>query len=93
MYEEYHRETGDQTPTVIASTANPYKFSASVLEALDGGCADMDEFDKVEKLHAETNTEVPAPLAGLKGKTPRFTGVCDRDNTRAVVFDMLGIQE
>ena len=93
VYEEYRRETGDQTPTVIASTANPYKFSASVLEALDGGCADMDEFDKVEKLHAETNAEVPAPLAGLKGKTPRFTGVCDRDNMRAVVFDMLGIQE
>lgn len=93
VYEEYRRETGDTTPTVIASTANPYKFSASVLEALDGGCADMDEFDKVEKLHTETNTEVPAPLAGLKGKTPRFTGVCDRENMQAVVFDMLGIKE
>lgn len=93
VYEEYRQTTGDTTPTVIASTANPYKFSASVLQALDGSCADMDEFDKVDKLNAETGCEVPAPLAGLKGKTPRFTGVCDKDGMQEVVYDMLGIQE
>lgn len=46
VYEQYRRETGDTTPTVIASTANPYKFSASVLEAL-GGSQAGDEFDRL----------------------------------------------
>lgn len=63
VYNEYRRETGDTTPTVIASTANPYKFSASVLDALHGGAAAMDEFDKVEALERLTGCEVP-PSAG-----------------------------
>lgn len=93
VYDEYRRRTGDSTPTVIASTANPYKFSASVLEALGGECAGLDEFAKVDALHTTTGCEIPAPLAGLKGKTPRFTGVCNRDDMQAVVFKMLGIRE
>lgn len=64
---------------MIASTANPYKFSASVLEAL-GGSQAGDELDKVEQLHRLTGCAVPAPLAGLKGRQPRFTEVCDRED-------------
>ena len=92
VYNEYRRETGDTTPTVIASTANPYKFSASVLDALHGGAAAMDEFDKVEALERLTGCEVPPPLAGLRGKTPRFTEVCSREEMPAVVYRLLGIQ-
>ena len=93
VYNDYRAKTGDTTPTVIASTANPYKFSASVLEALGGDKADWNEFEKVEGLHALTGCEIPAPLASLKGKQPRFTDVCDRDNMKAVVYGMLGIAE
>lgn len=34
VYEDYRKETGDTTKTLIASTASPFKFSASVLDAL-----------------------------------------------------------
>ncbi len=91
VYQAYRRETGDATPTVIASTANPYKFSASVLQAL-GGDTSADEFGKVEELHRLTDEPVPAPLASLRGKTPRFSQVCDRDGMQDVVYGMLGIQ-
>ena len=90
-YEEYRRETGDDTPTVIASTANPYKFSASVLDALHSG-GEGDEFEKVDALHELTGCPVPPPLAGLKGKRPRFTAVCDRGEMESVVCGMLGIE-
>ena len=91
-YEQYRAETGDTTPTVIASTANPYKFPASVLGAL---CDDdaADEFAKAERLHALTGTEIPAPLSGLQGKTPRFTEVCDKEDMRRIVLRSLGIGE
>lgn len=92
VYDNYRRETGDTTPTVIASTANPYKFSASVLEAL-GGENTGDEFDKVDSLQIMTGCAVPSPLAGLKGKAPRFTDICDRETMREVVYGMLGIRE
>lgn len=95
VYNDYRAETGDTTPTVIASTANPFKFSASVLEALGGDLEGLDEFRKVEELHRMTGCEVPAPLASLRGKPVRFTQVCDRDKAsmRRVVFGMLGIAE
>ncbi len=93
VYKEYREKTGDTTPTVIASTANPYKFSASVLDALGGNREDWDEFAKVEELHALTGCEIPAPLAGLKDKKVRFSQVCGREEMRNVVYGMLGIQE
>ncbi len=92
VYEEYRRSTGDTTPTVIASTANPYKFSASVLGALHDGTPAGDEFDMVEELHRLTGCAVPPPLADLRGKTPRFTEVCDRQEMRGVVYRLLGME-
>ena len=93
VYREYRRETGDDTPAVIASTANPYKFAASVLAALGDACGDRDEFARLEELERKTGCPVPPPLAALRGKAPRFTGVCDREGMREVVYSMLHIAE
>lgn len=92
VYNEYRDRTGDKTPTVIASTANPYKFSSSVLTALGTDVSALDEFDKVEKLHETTVEPVPSPLSALRGRTPRFEDVCDKSDMRRVVYDMLGIE-
>ena len=92
VYNEYRENTGDTTPTVIASTANPYKFSASVLDAIGVDAANLDEFDKVEALEKATNEPVPSPLSSLRGRKPRFEGVCDKENMRDVVYDLLGIE-
>ncbi len=92
VYNEYIEKTGDTTPTVIASTANPYKFSSSVLSALGEDVSALDEFEKVEKLNSTTNEPVPSPLSCLRGRTPRFNGVCDKENMQNVVYDLLGIQ-
>ena len=90
VYNDYKKTTGDFTPTVIASTANPFKFSKAVLEAIRPGMTDgMDEFDMVLGLHVETGEECPAQLANLKGREPRFTGCCKKEDMEQVVFDML----
>ena len=68
VYEQYVEKTGDKTPTVIASTASPYKFAASVLPAVYDGEMPSDEFSMVEKLSSVTNTKIPTPLAGLRSK-------------------------
>ena len=90
VYEDYIAQSGDSTPTVIASTANPLKFSASVLDAVRPGMTEgMNEFDMVLGLHVETGADCPPQLANLKDKTPRFTGCCKKEDMEKVVFDML----
>ncbi len=91
VYAAYKTKTGDNTPTVIASTANPYKFSESVLRAIENDVQSADEFSMVDELHAKTGAPVPPQLATLKGKTPRFTKVSAKEDMAAVVFEMLGI--
>ena len=89
VYEDYKRETGDATKTVIASTANPYKFSGAVYEAL-GGCVDTDdEFEIIDRLEKLTSTKMPAPLAATKNKAVRFTGSVEKQDMSAVVLDFL----
>lgn len=91
VYEDYKAETGDSTPTVIASTASPFKFSEAVLEAVDGVNAGLDEFEMVEKLAEVSKESCPEQLANLRSKAVRFEGVCSKDSMEKVVLDMLGI--
>ena len=88
---EYISRTGDTVPTVIASTASPFKFSRAVLEALEGKESGLDEFDLVTRLSKVTGVECPKPLANLRDKAIRFDGCCEKDGMEQVVFDMLGI--
>ncbi len=89
--ENYRAESGDTTPIVLASTADPYKFSTSVLQAL-GAEYSEDEFEKVDRLHALTGAAVPPSLSALKGKQPRFTQVCDRDTMEQTVRTLLSVK-
>ncbi|MBQ3136516.1 MAG: threonine synthase [Clostridia bacterium] len=92
VYREYVKATGDTTEAVIASTANPYKFSAAVLKAVKGEVpADADEFEQVDLLISETGAECPAQLATLKGKEPRFTDCCEKEDMIEMVYKMLGV--
>jgi threonine synthase len=87
----YIEKTGDKTPMVIASTANPYKFSKAVLSAVKSEISSTDEFSMVEELNEFTGVEVPSQLASLKNKTPRFNNVANKEDMPKVVLDMLGI--
>ena len=91
VYEQYVKETGDDTLTVIASTASPFKFSRGVYEAVTGEVSDDDEFTLIEKLSEKTGSEVPSPLASLKDRKPRFTDCCEKTEMEKVVLGMLGI--
>ena len=91
VYKDYKETTGDNTKTVIASTASPYKFSAAVLEALEGKVSDIDEYDKVDKIAELSDIPVPAALADLKNKPERFSDVIDKADQKEYVLRMLGI--
>lgn len=49
VLEKYRRETGDETKTVIASTASPYKFARSVLHAIEADRYDpMTDLEQID---------------------------------------------
>ena len=90
VYKQYIKETGDDRPTVIASTASPYKFAASVLSAVSDKTADS-EFGTVKLLSSETKTEIPAPIAALETAQVRFKNLCEKDDMLESVYKALGI--
>jgi len=85
---DYRAETGDKTISVVVSTASPFKFCDSVLEALGqpqkGSGAQL-----LDLLSKETGYDVPVPLASLKGKSPRFSGTVPIENMKGEVLKFL----
>ena len=71
--EQYRQETGDKTPTLVVSTASPFKFADSVLTAL-GLPVPEGEFDCLRTLAEASGLPVPASLARLEELPVRFEG-------------------
>ena len=64
--EKYRFLTSDETYTVVLSTASPYKFASSVLEALDDAEPKGEPFELLDKLHEESGVEIPLRMLALK---------------------------
>ncbi len=77
VLEQYRAETGDDTPTVVVSTASAFKFCDSVLDAL-GVRAPKKGLAALDQLSDITGVEVPAPLARLKDRQVRFNAVVEK---------------
>ncbi len=83
--------TGDQTKTVIVSTASPYKFSKAVLEAIQGPILLTDEFAVAEELENISHVPVPKAVLELKTAEIRHKKECDAADMEAAVSGVLGI--
>ena len=63
VYDKYKAATGDdKTPTVIASTASPYKFTRSVMDAIDPAYDAEDDFELVDELNKVSKTAIPKAI-------------------------------
>lgn len=91
VYEDYKAATSDNTKTVIASTASPYKFSASVLEAIEGKKSELDEYDMIDRLNELSGYPIPDSLAALRTKPVRFSKVISKDEQKDYVLAELGL--
>ena len=83
--QQYREKTGDQTVTVVASTASPYKFAADVYASLTEKAA-SDPLAALDELSAVSNTEIPYPLKGIGTRTVRFTDVIDKNEMKETVY-------
>jgi threonine synthase len=94
VYERYVSESGDLSPTVLASTASPFKFANSVAGALFGqeALCGHDDFDLLELLSDKTGWPIPAGLAGLRERPVLHEEICAVEDMAAVVSRLLGIR-
>ena len=92
VYRKYVEETGDPTKTVIASTASPYKFTRSVMEAIDSEkYAAMGDFELVDELSAISKVPVPNAIEEIRSAEIRHNTVAEVDEMPGVVKKILGI--
>ena len=86
-YEDYRRSTGDEHKTVIASTASPYKFSRSVVFAIEG--KKSEEWESVEKLEALSKVKIPAAVEEVRNAQIRHDIECDIEDMKNTVKEIL----
>ena len=91
VYQKYRNTSNDETKTVIASTASPYKFSRSVMEAVKGIHLPEDEFEVIDQLHQVSGVEIPKAVEEIRTAEIRHNRECKAEDMKKAVIEILGL--
>lgn len=92
VYHKYKKDTNDaETKTVIASTASPFKFSRSVMDAIDPKYDSLSEFELVDELSRIGNVKIPQAIEEIRSAEVRHKTVCEVEEMPKVVKQFLGM--
>ena len=91
VFNKYSQETGDTNKTVIASTASPFKFTRSVMNAIDAKYDSMGDFELVDELSRIGNVAVPNAIEEIRNAKVLHDTVCEVDEMQKVVKEFLGM--
>ena len=92
VFGKYTEKTGDETATVIASTASPFKFTRSVMNAIDGKYDSMTDFELVDELSGLANVAVPAAIEEIRNAPVLHDNICEVDEMPDMVKKFLKLQ-
>ena len=91
VYDDYKKRSGDETVTVIASTASPYKFAKSVMSAIDAANKDREDFALIDDLKEISGTELPQAIKDIKEADVLHDTVCEISEMPSEVKAFLGV--
>ena len=91
VYQKYVEDTKDETVTVIASTASPFKFTRNVMNAIDEKYDAMSDFELIDELSAISSVDVPKAITEIRTAPVIHDIVCDRTEMKTVVKHFLGV--
>lgn len=89
--QKYREETGDTRKTVIASTASPFKFTRSVMNAIDSKYDSMTDFELVDELSRLAGVKVPNAIEEIRTAPVVHDMVCEKEEMKQTVEKILGI--
>ena len=92
VYAKYTKESSDDTVTVIASTASPFKFTRSVMNAIDHKYDSMTDFELVDELSRLANVAVPAAIEEIRNAPVLHDNICEVDEMPGMVKKFLNLQ-
>ena len=87
--EAYRKEQGEKHEMVVVSTASPYKFNESVLQALGEKTEGLDGFQLLDKLAGVNKDPVPQGLAALRELPVLHRESCEKDGMADAVAAFL----
>ena len=93
VYDKYTADTKDTTPTVIASTASPYKFTRSVMEALGVSVDGKDDFALADELSSLSGVKLPQAVETIRTAPVLHDRVVDAPDMPQAVKEILGIKQ
>lgn len=88
-YKKYKNATNDETPTMIVSTASPYKFTKDVMVSIDRKYEEMDFFPLMDEMAKISNIAIPEPICGIENKPILHKTVIEKDNIKTFVKSYL----
>lgn len=92
VYQKYKKDTLDtDTKTIIASTASPFKFTRSVMNAIDAKYDQMSDFELVDELSRIGNVAVPQAIEEIRNAKVLHDTVCAVEVMPRIVKKFLGI--
>ena len=86
----WREKSGNTAPTLLVSTASPFKFAPAVTEAL-GLEQKENAFDSVRQLSAFAGLTVPAPMDGLETNPVLHDITCEKNNMGEAVLKAFGV--
>lgn len=93
VFAKYKADTNDtDTKTVIASTASPFKFTRSVMNAIDSKYDAMGDFELVDELSRIGNVAVPQAIEDIRNAAVLHDTVCEVEEMPTVVKKFLKIK-
>ena len=92
VYGKYVSDAKDETPTVIASTASPFKFTRSVMNAIDAKYDAMGDFELVDELSKLANVTVPNAIEEIRTAPVLHDHICEKDEMQKTVENFLKLQ-
>lgn len=91
VYRKYVNESKDTTKTVIVSTASPYKFTQSVLEAIASDPIPKDDYEQAEVLKSISGVAIPKAVEELRQAPVLHNTVCEISEMQRTVEKYLKI--
>ena len=91
VYHTYKENTNDDTKTIIASTASPYKFGTSVMSAINKKYEGMDDFALIDELCKTSGVKIPNAVEEIRTAPVLHDTVCETEDMQKTVEKNLGL--
>ena len=91
VYDKYVEDRKDGTKTLIASTASPYKFTRSVMQAINETYKEKSDFQLVDELEKIAGVPIPNAINEIRTAPVLHNRVCAKNKMASMVCEILHV--